>query len=159
MYKKILLIVAIAGLLFVGAQALSAGFGLKDTATKAGYETTGGAVSVTGRIQTVVSTILGFVALLFFGLTLYGGLTWLTARGKEDKVTEAKGILEAAAIGLVVIAASYAIATFILGRLSGSGGKASCTFTDGSACKDISTAQERTDCVDAGGAVTEAACQ
>ncbi len=118
MYRIVLLIVAIASLLFIGVQVQASGFGLKDTATKAGYETSGEAASVTGRIQTIVSAILGFVALLFFGLTLYGGLTWLTARGKEDKITEAKGILEAAAIGLVIIAASYAIANFILGRIS-----------------------------------------
>jgi TRAP-type C4-dicarboxylate transport system permease small subunit len=58
------------------------------------------------------------VALIFFGLTLYGGFIWLTARGKEDKIAEAKNILEAAAIGLAVIASSYALATFILSRLA-----------------------------------------
>ncbi|MCX6781754.1 MAG: hypothetical protein NTW66_01365 [Candidatus Magasanikbacteria bacterium] len=154
MHKKIILIFAVVGLLFFGGQALSAGFGLKDTATKAGYETTGASSSITGRIQSIVSTVLGIVAILFFALTLYGGFTWLTARGKEDKVAEAKGILEAAIIGLVIIAASYAITTFILSRVAG---KSSCLFSDGS-CGAILSEEEKTYCSDGGGEVISGPC-
>lgn len=94
------------------------GFGLDKTAGAAGYETSGTAASIPDRIQTGVSLVLGIIATVFFGLTLYGGIIWLTARGKEDKVNEAKNILEAAAIGLVIVGASYAITTFVLNRLT-----------------------------------------
>ena len=118
--KKNALILIIATVMFTAAgTALAANFGLDETAGQAGYETTGTSASIPGRVQTIISTVLGFVSLGFFGLTLYGGFIWLTARGKEEKVTQAKEIMEAAVIGLVVIGMSYAISRFILSRLGG----------------------------------------
>jgi hypothetical protein len=67
---------------------------------------------------TVVTLVLGFVGTIFFLLVLYGGITWMTAMGSQEKVTKAKTILEMAIIGLVIVAASYAISTFIFTKLT-----------------------------------------
>ena len=66
---------------------------------------------------TVVTLVLGFVGTIFFLLVLYGGITWMTAMGSQEKVTKAKTILETARIGLVIVAASYAISNFIFSQL------------------------------------------
>jgi len=66
-----------------------------------------------GIIQTALS-ILGIVAAI---LIIYAGYVWMTARGKEERVTKAKETLEAAIIGLIIIMAAYAITYFVVDRL------------------------------------------
>jgi cbb3-type cytochrome oxidase subunit 3 len=113
--------VFVSSILFGASAVLAAddgAFGLNNTAVQAGYETKGATASVSGRVQTIISVALGFVATLFFGLVLYGGIYWMTARGKDEHVAKAKEILESAIIGLVLVTAAYAIATFVLGRLT-----------------------------------------
>lgn len=68
--------------------------------------------------QTVVSALLMFIGTIFFLLVLYAGLTWMTARGSSETVTRAKGILMMAITGLLIVAASYAISTFVFERLT-----------------------------------------
>jgi hypothetical protein len=68
--------------------------------------------------QYIVQLVLFFISIIFFALVLYSGFMWMIARGDSAKVTAAKQILETAVIGLIVVAASYAIATFIFNRLT-----------------------------------------
>jgi hypothetical protein len=44
---------------------------------------------------------------------IYGGVTWMTARGEGKKVETAQGAIQAAVIGLIIISAAYAITAFI----------------------------------------------
>jgi len=143
MSKKFLVfIVAIFAILaaavFAAAPALAI-FGLEQTASQAGYNAN--SPDLTGSIRNVVTTILGFVALGFFGLVLYGGFVWITARGKEERVETAKNILEAAAIGLGIIAASYALTTLVFSRLQAGGGGRVCYCSDINSCFPISDEQ------------------
>jgi len=156
MKKKILIIFAIVIFFVAAGTVFAAGsFGLDKTAAQAGYETSGPSASLPGRVEMVISTILGLVALGFFALTLYGGIIWLTARGKEEKVTQAKEILEAAVIGLIVISASYAIARFVFSRLSNESATGQyCYWTDMS-CTPINSTTENQSCVDEGGEVVD----
>ena len=50
--------------------------------------------------------ITGSIALLFF---VYGGITWMTARGQAEQIDRGRKILVWAVIGLIVIFSSYAI--------------------------------------------------
>ena len=75
--------------------------------------------TLAGRI---INIALGFLGVLAVGLMMYAGFTWMTAQGNEEKIETAKKILRNAAIGLVVIIASWAIATFIISRLGGTMG-------------------------------------
>ena len=61
----------------------------------------------------IISYVLSFLGLAFLCLLLYGGFAWLFAGGNEDKIKKAKGILRSAALGLLIVAASYGIAQFI----------------------------------------------
>ncbi len=120
MFKKIffsifLPAVFLGGLCFL-TPVFSADFGLKQTASDAGYDIA--KTNPADYVELVVSIILGFTAVVFFGLAVYGGFIWLLARGNDEKVTLAKGILETAIIGLVIVSSSYAITTFIMSRVT-----------------------------------------
>ncbi|MFA5359821.1 MAG: pilin [Patescibacteria group bacterium] len=65
----------------------------------------------------VINVILGFLGIVAVIIILLGGFKWMTAGGNEDKVGEAKKLITAGIIGLVIIVASFAIATFVLDSL------------------------------------------
>jgi len=73
-----------------------------------------GAQLVTSVMQRDYSVMQG----IFLILTVYAGFLYLTARGEEEKVTHAKETLQRGVIGLIIISAAYAIATFVIGALS-----------------------------------------
>jgi hypothetical protein len=45
-------------------------------------------------------------------MVVWGGFTWLTSGGSEEKVESAKKIISAAIIGLIVVLLSWAIVLF-----------------------------------------------
>ena len=70
--------------------------------------------TMVAEIINVVLTLLGIIAV---GIVLLGGFKWMTAGGNEDKVGEAKKLLGAGVIGLVIILAAWGIARFALNAL------------------------------------------
>lgn len=68
-------------------------------------------------IATLVRQVLAFLGVLFIVLILYGGFTWMTAAGAEDRVAKAKKIISASIIGLAIVLVSYGIAYFITVQL------------------------------------------
>ena len=65
----------------------------------------------------VIKIILAFLGIIAVIIILLGGFKWMTAGGNEDKVGEAKKLIVAGIIGLVIIIAAFAIATFVLNSL------------------------------------------
>ncbi len=55
--------------------------------------------------------IAGFLLTFFF--IIMGGLTWITAGGDKTKLEKARDQITNAIIGLIVVAASYALAALI----------------------------------------------
>ena len=68
-------------------------------------------------IQNIVRIIVGFLGIIVIIIILAGGFKWLTSGGNEEKIGEAKKIITAGIIGLVIIFTSYAIATFVITQL------------------------------------------
>lgn len=68
-------------------------------------------------IAAVINVLLGFLGIIAVILILFGGFKWMTAAGNEDKVAEAKKLMAAGVIGLIIILAAFALATFILNNL------------------------------------------
>lgn len=68
-------------------------------------------------IASLVRTALTFMGTIFLILMIYGGFTWMTAAGSEEKVTKARGIIVNAIIGIVVVVAAYTITTYIIMNL------------------------------------------
>ena len=65
----------------------------------------------------LIQIILGFLSILAVIVILIGGFKWMTAGGNEDQVAEAKKIIISGIIGLVIILASWGIASFVLSNL------------------------------------------
>ena len=57
------------------------------------------------------------IGVLFGILIIYGGYLWMTARGNEETVKKAIGILQTAIIGFIVVASAYAISDFVIERV------------------------------------------
>ena len=64
----------------------------------------------------VIRIILGFLGILAVIIVLYAGFKWMTAGGNEERVGDAKKILIAGLIGLIIIVFSYAIVNFIINQ-------------------------------------------
>ncbi|PIR13783.1 hypothetical protein COV49_01010, partial [Candidatus Falkowbacteria bacterium CG11_big_fil_rev_8_21_14_0_20_39_10] len=69
-------------------------------------------------IARIIRVVLGFLGVIAVGLIMYAGWLWMTSEGDEEKLTQAQAILKNAIIGMVIILSSFAIASFILNRLT-----------------------------------------
>ncbi|MFH1522834.1 MAG: pilin [Patescibacteria group bacterium] len=67
----------------------------------------------------VINIILGFLGIIAVVIILLGGFKWMTAGGNEDKVSEARKLIMAGIVGLVIILASFAIAKFVINSILG----------------------------------------
>lgn len=63
-----------------------------------------------------VLTIVGGITFVVY--FLLGGVNWITAGGKQDKIETAKGMMTNGAIGLIIILVSYAL-VWIIGKVLG----------------------------------------
>ncbi|MDP3043668.1 MAG: hypothetical protein Q8N21_04685 [bacterium] len=62
----------------------------------------------------VINVMLGFLGIIAVVIVLLGGFKWMTAAGSEDKVAEAKKLMAAGVIGLVIVLASWGLATYVI---------------------------------------------
>ena len=94
----------------------------------AGYEE-GDDAQIGQIIAKAIQTFLSLLGIVFVILLIYGGYSWMTAGGNEDKVTKAKETITRAIIGLVIVASAYSITYFVLTNMSaiGEGGGAETT--------------------------------
>lgn len=99
------------------AQDLGAGK-LNEVAGQANLATT---TTLPVLIGNLVRTFIGLLGIVFLLLMIYAGYLWLTAQGDEDKVKHSKDLLKNAVIGLVIITAAYAIASFVINAVVGAG--------------------------------------
>ncbi len=69
-------------------------------------------------IGKVINLALGFLGVIAVGIILLGGFKWMTAGGNEEKTGEAKKLLGAGVIGLIIILASWGIAFYVIDTLN-----------------------------------------
>lgn len=101
--------------------------GLTNTADAAGYSTEvpcreepGGCIPA--FIGAFVNALLGIFGSLFLVLIMWGGVQYMLAGGEEGKVQKARQTLQNAILGMLIVVASYAIASFVLDAVSGATG-------------------------------------
>ena len=71
-------------------------------------------------VARMIRGVLGIVGIIFIILVIYGGVTWMTSGGNDQRITTAKKILTTATIGLVIIATAYSVTYFIVQSLEDS---------------------------------------
>lgn len=73
-----------------------------------------GTKDLEATIAGIVNIVLGFLGILATLIILLGGFKWMTSQGNTEKVDEAKKMIGAGVVGLVVILVAYAVARFVL---------------------------------------------
>ncbi|MBT7553446.1 hypothetical protein HN670_03180 [bacterium] len=68
-------------------------------------------------IAQIINVILGFLGVIAVLIILLGGFKWMTSQGSSEKVDEAKKLIGAGIVGLIIILAAYAIARFVLAEV------------------------------------------
>lgn len=117
--KKTFIGVTIGAILLLPCFVSAGDYGLEETARRTKLFGMNISKSNPESLAAQIVTIgLGFIGTIFFVLVLFGGITWMTAMGSTEKINQAKSILQMAFIGLIIVAASYAIATFIFSQLA-----------------------------------------
>jgi hypothetical protein len=86
-----------------------------------------GTASLMTTITSIVRIALGFLGIIAVVIILLGGFKWMTSGGNDTKVGDAKKLIFAGIIGLVIVLSAYAIATFVINSIvntvqSGTGG-------------------------------------
>lgn len=92
------------------ANAFGNGSLVQDFANSVGYD-------VSPRDETffletlgkIVFALLSFIGVIFTVLVVYGGYTWMLARGNESEIDRAKQTIRSAIIGLIVTLAAYSV--------------------------------------------------
>jgi len=69
-------------------------------------------------IVSVVRVLMGFLGVIAVIIILVGGFRWMTASGSEDKIAEAKNMIIAGIIGLVIIMLAWVIVGYVLRVMS-----------------------------------------
>lgn len=65
----------------------------------------------------VLNILMGFLGIVAVIIILMGGFKWMTAGGGEDKIAEAKKMITAGVIGLLIVLAAWGITIFVLNSL------------------------------------------
>jgi len=74
----------------------------------------GFATSFTGLFNGLLSLVLVISALLVFGFLIWGGFDWITSGGDKGKTDKARQKIVSAIIGLIIVAASYAVLNLVI---------------------------------------------
>lgn len=118
--KKIFAVLAICATLFlcispvlVFAQQQGPQNALENLRNESGYTTTD-LVTFIGRI---IKWVLGIVGVIMIALFVYGGVTYATSAGNEDKIETGKKIMIYTIIGVIIVALAYVLTDFIIQAL------------------------------------------
>jgi hypothetical protein len=88
----------------------------KGSAAKYGYDVADES-TLSSTAGKVINIALGLVGTIFLAFSVYAGFLWLTARGSEEEVKKATGILKTSVIGIVIATSAYAITSFVLPKI------------------------------------------
>jgi type IV secretion system pilin len=80
---------------------------------------TAGEGSIRVLIVRMVNYFLGFLGLLAVIMVIYGGVTYVTSAGEDEKIQNAKKIIMYALIGLIIILLSFVIVKAIVSAGTG----------------------------------------
>ena len=69
-------------------------------------------------IMLVINILMGFLGIIAVVGIVYGGFKYMTAGGNEEQATGGRKVIAAGVIGLVIIFAAYAIASFTVSSLA-----------------------------------------
>lgn len=75
---------------------------------------TGGEGSIRALVLRIVDFFLLFLGLIAVIMIIYGGITYVTAAGNQEKIESAKKIILYAVIGIVIVLISFALVNTVI---------------------------------------------
>ena len=69
---------------------------------------------IRNTIRRFINVALGFLGIVTVVMIIYGGFSWLTAAGSDEKIDKGKKIILWAAIGAIVISIAWTISSYVL---------------------------------------------
>lgn len=118
--KKIFFLFLLAGGMFLFRLVFAQDLGLEVAENNFGGTLGESGTDLRSVIVNIINIALGFLGIVAIGIVLYAGFLWMSSNGEEEKVTRAKQILKAGAIGLLIILSAWTIVTFVISKISGS---------------------------------------
>lgn len=127
--RKLFAILAVFGMLVL-PQVVFAAEDTSNWATATGLQDTGNAAFGAGYTSGenaslayfignyIIKPVFGIVGTIFFALTVYAGVLWMTAAGDPKKVDKAKDILVSSVIGTVIVISAYVITNAVFSGLT-----------------------------------------
>ena len=115
LFKQILILFCLVGLLILPYFVFAAdhmGDVLKNVGKYGGYNSSD-EYTLSKIAGTAVYAFLSLLGVIFIVLMIYGGYTWMTASGDEEKVKKAQQTIKTAIIGLIIVVGAYVIWDFI----------------------------------------------
>jgi len=118
-YGKHLLSLAVVSTVLVLPMIVAAGTIEENMRTAAGNLATAnsGPDALYQMIGLIINIVLGILGVLLVLIIIWAGFLWMTSAGKPDQVEKAKKMIYQAVIGLLIIFAAYAIASFVIYNL------------------------------------------
>ncbi|MCD6109399.1 hypothetical protein J7J83_01410 [bacterium] len=114
-FKQAFIILGLTSLLLViftaiggtaGAQLINPGDAPRDIAAGGG--------DIRALVLNIVSFVLGFLGLIAVIMIIYGGITYVTAAGNQEKVDSAKKIIMYAIVGIIIVLISFALVNTVI---------------------------------------------
>lgn len=93
------------------------GGGVNSAAAPAGFQPGGPTLPVI--IGNVIGALLSLVGVILLVLLIYAGFLYMTAGGNTEQVKKAQQMIRNSIVGIIIIAASYALSSFVLQSISG----------------------------------------
>ena len=78
----------------------------------------------------ILKTILTFISILMVALLIWAGFKYMLSGGNEAKMKEAMGQIQALAVGLIIVLASWGVTYYLIKWLV-------CSTTSGTSCSSI----------------------
>lgn len=88
-----------------------------DLAVPDEIQSSGGENALVNMISQLITILLSVLGVLLVLYIIWAGWMWMSSQGDKGKVDKAKDMIKNAVIGLLLIFAAYAIATFVVTNL------------------------------------------
>lgn len=110
-------IAAVALPMAVAAQGSTAPLDVTSTGIGYGAYTGLSGQDIRITIANIIRTAMGLLGIIAVLIILYGGFKYMISQGDDTKVGDAKKIIIAGIIGLIIIISAYAVASFVVSNL------------------------------------------
>ncbi len=88
--------------------------GVNDLPSQVPCKSGGCTTDVTRLLNTIITWVLGFAALIAVLFLIFGGIIYIVSSGNKERAEQAKKTILYSVIGLVVIVLSYFIANIVI---------------------------------------------